>query len=91
MKKLKNHSIKVRMTEEEMAYHLKQAASYNELSWAGGNLNQAMKRANELAAVHLLSPSYVLEVLVPAILETKEAINQIQKRLDVLTRMATKP
>ncbi|MFR8940119.1 MAG: hypothetical protein ACLVIF_09950 [Phocaeicola coprocola] len=128
MKKLKNHSIKVRMTEEEMAYHLKQAASYtsmshyvrsalkeyshpdlklqhelipqigefyqkvhNELSWAGGNLNQAMKRANELAAVHLLSPSYVLEVLIPVILETKEAINQIQKRLDVLARMVTKP
>lgn len=28
----KNHSIKVRMTEEEMAYHLKQAASYTSMS-----------------------------------------------------------
>ena len=32
-----------------------------------------------------------MEVLVPVILETKEAINQIQKRLDVLARIATKP
>ena len=31
----------------------------NELSWAGGNLNQSVKRANELAVARLLTPSYI--------------------------------
>ena len=34
----------------------------NELSWAGGNLNQSVKRANELAVAGLLAPEYIQEV-----------------------------
>lgn len=41
-----------------------------ELSWAGSNLNQSVKRANELAVAGLLPPSYIREVLMPVILET---------------------
>lgn len=62
----------------------------NELSWAGSNLNQAMKRANELAVAHCLSSVYVLEVLVPVILEIRETINQMQEHLDALVYRATK-
>ena len=128
MKKLKTQSIKVRMTEDEMAYYQQQAASYtsmshyvraamkeysnpnlklqhelipqigefyqkvhNELSWAGGNLNQAMKRTNELAAAKLLTPSFVEKVLFPVIVDTRDSIHQIQEQLGKLARIATKP
>ena len=46
----------------------------NELSWAGGNLNQSVKRANELAVAGLLTPSYIQEVLLPIILETQDTL-----------------
>ena len=39
----------------------------DELGWAGGNLNQAMKRANELSVAGLLSETYYKEVLIPSI------------------------
>ena len=44
----------------------------NELSWAGGNLNQSVKRANELAVAGLLAPEYIQEVLMPTILEARD-------------------
>ena len=62
----------------------------NELSWAGGNLNQSVKRANELSVAGLLSPSYVREVLLPAILETQRILNGIIRELDVVTQKAVK-
>ena len=43
----------------------------NELSWTGSNLNQAMKRANELSVAGLLAPGYLREVLLPTIQETQ--------------------
>ena len=62
----------------------------NELSWAGGNLNQSVKRANELAVAGLLTPSYIQEVLLPVILETQETLNRIKKDLDSLTQKAVR-
>ena len=62
----------------------------NELSWAGGNLNQSVKRANELAVAGLLAPSYIQEVLLPVILETQETLNRIKKDLDYLTQKAVR-
>lgn len=62
----------------------------NELSWAGGNLNQSVKRANELAVAGLLAPSYIQEVLLPVILETQETLNRIKKDLDSLTQKAVR-
>ena len=62
----------------------------NELSWAGGNLNQSVKRANELAVAGLLAPEYIQEVLMPAILEARKTLNGIKKELDAVTRKAVK-
>lgn len=62
----------------------------NELSWAGGNLNQSVKRTNELAVAGLLAPSYIQKVLLPIILETQETLNRIKKDLDSLTQKAVR-
>ena len=62
----------------------------DELSWAGGNLNQSVKRANELAVAGLLPPSYIREVLMPVILETQKTLNEIKRDLETATRRAIK-
>lgn len=38
-----------------------------ELSWLGGNFNQAMKRANELAIGNSLSQKYYEDVIIPQV------------------------
>lgn len=62
-----------------------------ELSHIGGNLNQAVKRANELAVAGLLPPSYIREVLLPLIRDTQETVNWIKRQLDILTLKTGKP
>lgn len=62
-----------------------------ELSHIGGNLNQAVKRANELAVAGLLPPSYIREVLLPLIQNTQETVNGIKRQLDILTSRINKP
>lgn len=62
----------------------------NRLSHIGGNLNQSVRRANELSAAGLLPPGYITEVLMPAILETRNTLNGIKKELDAITRKAVK-
>ena len=62
-----------------------------ELSHKGGNLNQAVKRANELAVSGLLPPSYIREVLLPLIRDTQETVNGIKRQLDILTSRINKP
>ncbi len=61
-----------------------------ELSHIGGNLNQSVKRANELSVSGLLSPSYVKEVLMPSVLETQRTLNGLKKELDAVTQRAAK-
>lgn len=61
-----------------------------ELSWAGSNLNQSVKRANKLAVAGLLPPSYIREVLMPVILETQKTLNEIKRDLETVTRRAIK-
>lgn len=63
----------------------------SELSHIGGNINQAMKRANELAVAGLLPPSYIREVLLPLIRDTQETVNGIKRQLDILTSRINKP
>ena len=63
----------------------------DELSHIGGNLNQAMKRANELAVAGLLPPSYIREVLLPVIRDTQNIVNGIKRQLDTLTLKTGKP
>lgn len=58
----------------------------NELSWAGSNLNQSVKRANELAVAGLLAPSYVYEVLLPSIQDMQDTLNKLREDLELLHR-----
>ena len=60
----------------------------DELSWAGGNLNQSVKRANELAVAGLLSPAYMTEVLMPAINSTRKTLDSIKLELLNVTKIA---
>lgn len=62
----------------------------DELSWAGSNLDQSVKRANELSVAGLLPPSYIREVLMPTILETQKTLNEIKRDLETVTRKAVK-
>lgn len=58
----------------------------NELSWAGSNLNQSVKRANELAVAGLLAPSYVYEVMLPSIQDMQDTLNKLKEDLELLHR-----
>ena len=50
----------------------------DELSWLGGNLNQAIKRANELAKIGKLDQFYYSNLLYPRIKEIQELICEIK-------------
>ena len=56
----------------------------NELSWAGSNLNQSVRRVNELAVAGLLSPGYVNEVLLPSIQDVQNILKRIKDDLETL-------
>ena len=61
----------------------------DELGWAGGNLNQAMKRANELAVAGLMNETYYKEVLLPSIQEIKGTIDKmIAEHSDIVSMIA---
>ena len=62
----------------------------NELSWAGGNLNQAVKRANELSVAGLLSGTYISEVLMPAVSNVQKTLETMKRELLIVTKKATK-
>ena len=49
-----------------------------ELSWIGGNLNQVVKRANELAIIGKLDQLYYENLLYPRIMEIQELICDIK-------------
>jgi len=49
-----------------------------ELSWIGGNLNQVVKRANELAIIGKLGQFYYSNLLYPRVKEIQELICDIK-------------
>ena len=51
----------------------------DELSWIEGNLNQAMKRANEMAQSNELSRFYFDEILFPQVREIQEFLRDIKE------------
>lgn len=53
-----------------------------QLSWLGGNFNQSMHRANELAIAGELSPDYLSSVLLPKTKEAISVIRQLKSELD---------
>lgn len=63
---------------------------HGELSRVGGNLNQSVKRANELSVAGLLPPSYIHEVLMSTILETRSTLDAIKRGLEEVTKKAVK-
>ena len=59
-----------------------------ELSWMGSNLNQAVKRANELAVAGLLSESYFKDILAPLIEGVEKMIKAVKSEQDDIARKA---
>ncbi|MBD5236832.1 MAG: hypothetical protein HDS62_04740 [Bacteroidales bacterium] len=62
----------------------------NRLSWTRSNLNQAVKRANELAIGGQLTGTYITTILMPLIEETNTLISELKRQLLTLTKTATK-
>ena len=62
----------------------------DELSWAGGNLNQSVKRANELSIAGLLSPAYISEVLMPAVESARKTLESLKQELLNVTKKAVR-
>lgn len=60
----------------------------DELSWMGGNLNQAVKRANELAVAGLLSESYFKDILAPLIEGVEKMIKAVKSEQADIARKA---
>ena len=62
-----------------------------ELSWIGGNLNQAVKRANELSIIGKLDQFYYENLLYPRIMEIQELICEIKdEQQQIITRLIRK-
>lgn len=60
----------------------------DELSWMGSNLNQAVKRANELAVAGLLSESYFKDILAPLIEGVEKIIKAVKSEQADIARKA---
>ena len=55
-----------------------------QLSWLGGNFNQCMHRANELAIAGELHESYFRSILIPETRNAIRAIRSIKAELDAI-------
>ena len=55
-----------------------------QLSWLGGNFNQSMHRANELAIVGELTEEYFRSILLPETRNAVKAIMSIKAELDAI-------
>jgi hypothetical protein len=59
-----------------------------DLSWLGGNFNQAMKQANEMAISDKLSQSYYEGILIPNLQPVQSLLQNIKDELsDVTARL----
>ena len=55
-----------------------------QLSWLGGNFNQCMHRANELALADELNENYFRSVIMPEVQTAVKAIRGIKTELDAM-------
>lgn len=53
----------------------------DDMSHISGNLNQSVKRANELSVAGLLTSAYILQVLMPTIDNTKQTLEVLNRKL----------
>ena len=60
-----------------------------DLSWLGGNFNQTMKRANELAIGQELTPQFFEQVLYPQVTEIQKLINSIKREQHDIAKRLT--
>ena len=61
-----------------------------DLSWLGGNFNQTMKRANELAIGLELTPQFFEQVLYPQITEILKLLNSIKREQHDIAKQLTR-
>ena len=60
-----------------------------DLSWLGGNFNQSMKRANELAIGQELTPQFFEQVLYPQVTEILKLLNSIKREQHDIAKQLT--
>ena len=63
---------------------------HNELFHLSANLNQVVKRANELVVAGLLSKAYLEKTVIPAVRGTEGTVSAIRGALLDVTKLATK-
>ena len=61
-----------------------------DLSWLGGNFNQTVKRANELAIAEELTPQFFEQTLYPQVAEIQKLINSIKGELHDIAKEVSK-
>ena len=61
-----------------------------DLSWLGGNFNQTMKRANELAIGQELTPQFFEQVLYPQVTEILKLLNSIKREQHDIAKQLTR-
>ena len=60
-----------------------------DLSWLGGNFNQTVKRANELAIGPELTPQFFEQVLYPQVTQLQQLISDIKREQHQIAKQLT--
>ena len=61
-----------------------------DLAWMGGNFNQVVKRANELAIANELTLPYFEKVLYPQIMELKKLLTAVKQEQHQIVKRLTR-
>ena len=61
-----------------------------DLAWMGGNFNQVVKRANELAIANELTLPYVEKVLYPQIMELQKLLTAVKQEQHQIVKRLTR-
>ena len=63
---------------------------WDELSWAGGNINQTVKRTKEFVDAGIIAPYFLENVVLPETNKATDLIREIKKKIDAATDKAIK-
>jgi hypothetical protein len=61
-----------------------------DLSWLGGNFNQSMKRANELAIGHELRQEYYDQVILPQVRQILSFLEEVKSEQHLIAQKLIK-
>lgn len=78
---------KIAALNEMIAFYKKYQ---QDLAWMGGNFNQVVKRANELAIANELALPYFENVLYPQIMELKKLLTAIKQEQHQIVKRLTR-